>query len=113
MFGQVWDNARLMAAVPLRCFLQVWVAHSIKMHKQEFAKKMLEVVGTGILFSEGDQWQRQRRLLNPAFSLREIKVHTRGGIWDCHVSVANVSFTTSSASVTSRCTLVGAHPGVS
>lgn len=54
--------------------VQVWVTHSLKMHKQEFAKKLLDVVGTGILFAEDEHWQRQRRFLSPAFTLREIKV---------------------------------------
>lgn len=54
--------------------LQVYVANSTKFPKQEFVKRSLSILGQGLVLSDGDLWQRQRRLIHPSFSMREIKV---------------------------------------
>lgn len=62
---------------------QVLVTHN-KNFKKHFATRLLKpVLGKGLLLSEGSQWLRQRRLVQPAFSRRFtdefveiVKLHT-------------------------------------
>lgn len=43
--------------------------------KSEFQKKNLGILGNGLVNSNGTFWARQRRMMNPAFSHRNVKVH--------------------------------------
>lgn len=41
--------------------------------KPAYVKRLLALMGNGLVFSEGALWERQRRVINPAFNHKEIK----------------------------------------
>ena len=51
---------------------QVFVTQQRNFKKDRFARGLSEVLGEGLLTSEGDLWRRQRRLANPAFHRERI-----------------------------------------
>jgi cytochrome P450 len=51
---------------------EVFVTHNKRFSKDQFARDLQRVLGTGLLTSEGDFWRRQRRLAQPAFHRERI-----------------------------------------
>ena len=51
---------------------EVFVTHNKRFSKDQFARDLQRVLGTGLLTSEGDFWRRQRRLAQPAFHKERI-----------------------------------------
>ncbi len=51
---------------------QVLVTHNKKYSKSRFTQRRKSLFGNGLIFSEGDFWLRQRRLMQPAFHQKRI-----------------------------------------
>lgn len=78
------DIARLRLG-PLTCYLvsrPEWIEQVLKSEhekyvKDELTRDLAPLVGNGLLLSEGDFWRRQRKLSQPAFSMREVEGYGR------------------------------------
>ena len=83
--GYLEDTARLGDIVKLHFFRrtawlvtdpalveQVLVKNASSFHKDIFNRSLKQVLGDGLLSSEGDFWKRQRRLIQPAFHREKI-----------------------------------------
>lgn len=51
---------------------QVLLREHASFHKDALTRELTELLGQGLLTSEGDAWRRQRRLISPAFRRRHI-----------------------------------------
>lgn len=81
---QYGDIARLRLG-PYRCDLvsrPEWIEHVLKGEHEKYVKDettrdLIPVLGNGLLLSEGPFWRRQRKLSQPAFSMREVERYGR------------------------------------
>jgi cytochrome P450 len=74
--SQLGPNIDLLLSTP-EAIKEVLVTKAACFQKPGYIKKVLSVMGNGLVVSEGSLWERQRRMINPAFNHKEIKV---GGI---------------------------------
>lgn len=73
--SQIGTSIRVVLTNPA-AIKEVLVTKAKCFEKTAFARKLLSVLGNGLVFSEGAKWERQRRMINPAFSHTKIKVLT-------------------------------------
>jgi hypothetical protein len=71
--SQIGTSIRVVLTNPA-AIKEVLVTKAKCFEKTAFARKLLSVLGNGLVFSEGAKWERQRRMINPAFSHTKIKV---------------------------------------
>jgi cytochrome P450 len=85
---------------------RVLVSEASKFVKPSLDSAIDDLLGDGLLLSEGDQWRRQRQLANPAFHMRRVQtltdmmsVHTEamvegwrdGDVIDIHQAMARIT----------------------
>ena len=57
----------------------VFITEHASFEKDAFVKDLEQILGRGLLSSEGAQWRRQRKLMAPLFQQREIEFLVRRG----------------------------------
>lgn len=73
--SQIGTHIRVVSTDP-SAIKEVLVTKARSFEKTAFARRLLSVLGNGLVFSEGAVWERQRKMINPAFSHTKIKVLT-------------------------------------
>ncbi|KAF2670625.1 cytochrome P450 78A3 [Microthyrium microscopicum] len=72
-YNHIFNSQRVLLTSP-KALQEVLSTKSYQFIKPSFFRLTIgRLLGNGILFAEGDEHRRQRKLLNPAFSFRHIK----------------------------------------
>ena len=71
------SSVRVLVADPA-LIRAVYVTHNSSFHKPETFRTLFSLLGDGLVTSNGELWERQRRLVNPAFKHGAIKVRDKG-----------------------------------
>ncbi|GAQ84494.1 cytochrome p450 [Klebsormidium nitens] len=70
--SQMGPNIDLVLTSP-DAIKEVLVTKAGCFEKPAYVKNLLSLMGNGLVFAEGPLWERQRRMINPAFNHKEIK----------------------------------------